>query len=123
MKNILVVDDELEVLEATKKILLKNQYAVMTASAGKEAVTLAKVNRPDLILLDIVMPDMDGRDVLVELKKDPATKDIPIIFVTARGEQFERDYGLKLGAHEYISKPCDAVFLLSQVAGILNKSR
>lgn len=123
MKNILVVDDELEVLEATKKILLKNQYAVMTASAGKEAVALAKVNRPDLILLDIVMPDMDGRDVLVELKKDPATKDIPIIFVTARGEQFERDYGLKLGAHEYISKPCDAVFLLSQVAGILNKSR
>jgi len=123
MKNILVVDDELEVLEATKKILLKNQYAVMTASGGKQAVALAKANRPDLILLDIMMPDMDGRDVLVELKKDPVTMDIPIIFVTARDEQFQRDYGLGLGAHEYISKPCDAVFLLSQVAGILNKSR
>ena len=123
MKNILVVDDEKEVLEVTKKILIKNQYAVLTASGGKEAVAIAKANHPDLILLDIVMPDMDGRDVLVELKKDAGTKNIPIIFVTARGEQFERDYGLELGAHEYISKPCDANFLLSQVAGILAKSK
>jgi CheY-like chemotaxis protein len=123
MKNILVVDDEKDVLEVTKKILLKNQYGVITASGGKEAVALAKTNRPDLILLDIVMLDMDGRDVLVELKKDPDTKDIPIIFVTGRGEQFDRDYGLELGAHEYISKPCDAVFLLRQIERALSKPR
>jgi putative two-component system response regulator len=94
----------------------------LTASAGKEAVALARANQPDLILLDIMMPDMDGRDVLVELKKDPVTQDIPIIFVTARGEQFERDYGLELGAHEYICKPCDAIFLLRQVERTLSKS-
>ncbi len=121
MKNILVVDDEKEILEATKKILVKNQYGVITALEGKQAVALAKEKRPDLILLDILMPDMDGRDVLVELKKDAGTKDIPIIFVTARGEQFERDYGLELGAHEYISKPCDATFLLRQVERALSQ--
>jgi DNA-binding response OmpR family regulator len=123
MKNILIVDDEKEIVEATKKILTKNQYAVLTALGGKEALAIAKNNHPDLILLDILMPDMDGRDVLVELKKDAGTKDIPIIFVTARGEQFERDYGLELGAYEYISKPCDAPFLLRQVANVLDKSK
>ena len=123
MKSILVVDDEKEVLDVTKNILTRNQYSVLTASKGKDALALAKANRPDLILLDIVMPDMDGRDVLVELRKDPDTKDIPIIFVTARGEQFERDYGLELGAHEYISKPCDATFLLRQVESVLSKHK
>ena len=122
MKTILVADDEKEVVEATKNILVKNKYSVLTASGGKEAISLAKSGHPDLILLDISMDDMDGRDVLVELRKDASTKDIPVIFVTAKDEQFDRDHGLELGAHEYITKPCDSVYLLRQVTNVLGKA-
>lgn len=122
MKNILVVDDEKDIRELIKNLLAKNNYNVMTASGGKEALDIAKTNHPDLILLDIIMPDMDGRDVLLKLKQDENTKDVPVIILTARGEQFERDYGLQLGACEYIVKPCDSHLILRQIANIFDKS-
>ncbi len=110
-------------MDLIKGILVKNNYEVETALSGKQALAVTKTFCPDLILLDIIMPEMDGRDVLVELKKNEETKDIPIIMVTAKGDQFDRDYCLELGAYEYITKPCDNQVILRQIANVLEKNK
>jgi DNA-binding response OmpR family regulator len=121
MKKILVVDDEKEVLESLKSILTRNSYEAITTLSSEDALKIAKLQHPDLVLLDINMPEMDGRDVLARLKKDDSTKNIPVIMVTARIDQLDRDCSLELGAHEYITKPCDHNLLLRQISNILNK--
>lgn len=121
MKKILVVDDDDDVRAFLSNMLTKNNYSVLTASGGKQALGISKAEHPDLILLDILMPDMDGRDVLKELKKDQDTKGIPVIVLTGRGEQFDRVDGLRLGAEEYITKPSEVYPILRQISNILNK--
>lgn len=121
MKKILVVDDEKEVLESLKNILNRNNYEAIVTEDGQDALKIAQAEHPDLILLDINMPKMDGRDVLLKLKKEPSTQNIPVIMVTARIDQLDRDCSLDLGADEYITKPCDHNMLLRQIANLLNK--
>ena len=103
--RILIVDDVSENLHAMMAIL-REQYAVIAATGGEKALELAARNpQPDLLLLDIQMPGMDGYEVLRRLKADPDTADIPVIFVTALSEAADEARGLKLGAADYISKP------------------
>jgi CheY-like chemotaxis protein len=114
-KEILIVDDDRVILRTLEKILLRAGYSVIPLSLGREAVEIAKDRSPDLIILDIMMPDMDGGDVANILKNDPETRDIPIIFlsslVTKREEQSSsRKHGLY-----FLAKPINRDELLKQI--------
>ena len=92
-KNILIVDDEKDVLSVLEKGLTAEGYSVITASSGNDAVGLAKSRRPDLIILDVLLPDMDSSEVNRKLKEDPETKDIPVIFLTGMFPRREDEQG------------------------------
>lgn len=112
---LLVVDDTPDNL-ALMASLLREQYKVKVASGGEKALRIAQTAPfPDLILLDIMMPDMDGYAVCRQLKADPATRDIPVVFLTALSEQADEQAGLELGAVDYITKPLSAPILLARV--------
>ena len=113
--TILVVDDAPENLTLLGE-LLQGQYKVRTANSGARALHhLSKDALPDLILLDIMMPDMNGYEVIQKIKQDPISRDIPVIFVTALGEEENEQQGLDLGAVDYISKPIKASILLARI--------
>jgi len=113
-KNILIVDDTRENLDVLFSIL-QDDYKVRKANSGKLAIKITKKVLPDLILLDVMMPEMDGFEVCAILKADPLTKDIPVIFVTAMEQDSDEVKGLKLGAVDYITKPINAPILLARV--------
>lgn len=119
--KVAVIDDERDLVETIKNLLESRGFAVSVAYDGKSGLELVKSEKPDIVILDITMPLMDGRDVLVQLKKSNDTKDIPIIMLTARGEQYDRTYGLELGADEYLPKPYSGRVLLRQIDHILEK--
>jgi diguanylate cyclase (GGDEF)-like protein len=102
--SVLIVDDEKASIIALTHIL-GEEYTVFAAKKGKDAVALAKKHLPDVVLLDIIMPDMDGYEVLAAIKADEATRNIPVIFITGLGEAEEEEKGLKMGAADYINKP------------------
>ena len=103
--HILIVDDSEPNLILLRSLLLLEGYRVSTARNGLEALEAALSEPPDLVLLDVMMPEMDGYEVCQRLKAHPSTSDVPIIFVTAKGEVNERVIGLEVGADDYISKP------------------
>jgi len=121
MRKILIVDDDREVLDITKRRLMQADFEAMTASSGQEALDICKTNRPDLILLDIAIPQMDGYDTCGKIKQNAKTRDIPILFVTGKGllpegiEKHCRD----LGACGYISKPFEMKELLEKITEVL----
>lgn len=104
MNRILVVDDEPSNIQILAGIL-QEQYIVSAATSGKKALELAAAQKPELILLDMVMPEMDGLEVCRALKADPATADIPVIFVTGMTDPENEEQGLAAGAVDYIFKP------------------
>lgn len=112
-KKVLVVDDEVEALFYLGKILERHNFAVVSTSKGKEASMLAKQENPDLIILDISMPDMDGGDILSELDKDRMTRDIPVVFLTALVNKDEA-IGKTVGKRHIpiVAKPVDETELL-----------
>ena len=112
--SILVVDDAPENL-MLMSTLLKDRYRVKVANGGVRGLSLAKTARPDLILLDIMMPDLDGYTVCERLKADPETAHIPVIFLTAKAETEDEKHGLELGAVDYITKPISAPIFLMRV--------
>jgi putative two-component system response regulator len=115
-KTILIVDDEPTNIDVLKSVL-KSHYALKVANNGRLALRLAaSANPPDLILLDVVMPDMDGYEVCRLLKRDETTRGIPVVFVTARSEVEEETLGFSLGAEDYITKPVSAPVVLARVA-------
>lgn len=122
MKKILVIEDNLEVRENLAEILELSNYKVTTAKNGKTGVEKALVEIPDLIICDIMMPELDGFGVLHILNKKPATSDVPFIFLTAKSEQRDFRKGMNLGADDYITKPFDDVELLSAIEMRLEKS-
>lgn len=99
--------------------ILSPEYTVYTANNGRYAVTLAKENLPDVILLDILMPDMDGYEVLSLLKSDEATEEIPVIFVTGLGNNEDEERGLNLGAADYITKPFNPAIVKLRVRNLI----
>ena len=117
-KKILVVDDEEDILHFLELVLREKGYEVATASSGHEALTRAQLVRPDLILLDIMMPQMDGWEVLKLLRVDEGTSDIPVAMLSARTEAKDRVQGLQEGAVDYICKPFSLQDLLAKIGAI-----
>ena len=115
MKKILVVDDEPEILEMTQKRLEKSGYKVFTASGGREGIKKAVEEKPDLILSDIIMPDVDGFTMLRELKNNASTSSIPVVMLSAKGEADSLIKGSNFGAVDYFIKPCDWDELLKYI--------
>jgi diguanylate cyclase (GGDEF)-like protein len=113
--QILAIDDADDVRQLLGLCLRADGYQYLEASNGADGLRLASEHRPDLILLDLVMPDLDGLEVLRRLKRAPATRRIPVIFLSARGEIVDRVQGLSLGASDYLAKPFDFRELLARV--------
>ena len=105
MKKILIVDDEKDILEFLGYNLRKEGYEVIEAKTGDEALQLVKNNTPDLIILDVMMPGIDGIETCQRMREMPKLKDTLIIFLTARNEDFSQIAGLDAGADDYVSKP------------------
>jgi two-component system phosphate regulon response regulator PhoB len=119
--HILVVDDEPDISALVAYHLARESYRVRTAASGPEALHAAEVERPDLVVLDLMLPGMSGLAVLEELRRRPETQDIPVILLTARKEEQDRIAGLRLGADDYVSKPFSPQELLLRVAAVLRR--
>ncbi|MBI2174316.1 MAG: response regulator [Candidatus Omnitrophica bacterium] len=121
-KQILIVDDTKDILDVVSRRLQSWGYQVLVASSGEEGLEIAKQSLPDLILLDIMMPRMKGRDVCAHLKSDPNTAHIPVIFLTALGLADHVKAGMDLGADDYIVKPFEPDDLRDRIAVCLARS-
>ncbi|MGN6628113.1 MAG: response regulator [Tepidisphaeraceae bacterium] len=120
-KRILVVDDEKDLRDLISFNLKRNGYDVLTASNGKEALEIAEREIPDLILLDIMMPGVDGTEVTRRLKADARLSQIPLIMLTARSEETDVVVGLTLGADDYVTKPFSMSILLARLSSVLRR--
>ena len=112
---ILCIDDDRDVLSLLEKILSGMDQTIISCVTGEQGLIEARRGQPDLILLDIMMPEMDGYEVCRRLKNDEATKNIPIIFITAKNENKSEEEGLKIGAVDYIRKPFYSSIVKSRV--------
>ncbi len=120
-KKILTVDDEKDILNVLEYNLGNAGFKVVTADDGAKALEIAKKEAPDLIILDIMLPGMEGTEVLKMIKKDEFTEKIPVIMLTARGEEIDRVLGFELGADDYIVKPFSPKELLLRVNALLKR--
>lgn len=120
--RILLVDDEPDILEFLSYNLKKEGYAVFNANNGKEAISIAKKEKPHLIILDVMMPDMDGIETCRELRDIPTLKDVVIAFLTARNEDYSQIAGFDVGADDYINKPIKPRVLVSRIKALLRRT-
>ena len=121
-KKILVVDDEQDLLDLISYNLQRNGYDVVSAKSGNDALELAAREEPDLILLDLMLPGVDGTEVARRLKTDSRTAHVPLIMLTAKGEETDVVVGLTLGADDYITKPFSMKILLARIAVVLRRA-
>jgi two-component system, OmpR family, alkaline phosphatase synthesis response regulator PhoP len=119
--KILVIDDEEDILELLRFNLTKEGYQVCSASTGEEALSVARTERPDLVLLDLMLPGIDGLEVARRLKADPITRNMPIVMLTAKGEESDIVTGLELGAEDYITKPFSRKVLVARLRAVLRR--
>jgi two-component system phosphate regulon response regulator PhoB len=119
--TILVVEDETDILRLVDHNLKLADFHVLTAQDGYEALSLAKKHLPQLVILDLMIPGLDGFEVCKELKRSPTTKNIPVLMLTARGEEVDRIVGLELGADDYVVKPFSPRELVLRVRAILRR--
>ena len=122
MKKILVIEDEPEMRRNITTVLRLEKFAPIAAENGRVGLELARKERPDLILCDIMMPEMDGHAVLTELRGQPATASIPFIFLTAKGEKMDIRSGMNLGADDYLTKPVAKADLLAAIRSRLDRA-
>ncbi|MCL6634463.1 MAG: response regulator, partial [Peptococcaceae bacterium] len=123
MPRILVVDDERNILELIRFNLEREGYQVLTAPDGVKGMELARREKPDLIVLDVMLPGVSGLEICRELHQDPATKNIPIIMLSARAGEVDRVLGLEMGADDYVIKPFSPRELVARVKARLRRSR
>src|SRR5271163_4943156 len=119
--RILVVDDEPEAVELLEFNLKQAGYAVTTAGDGAEALKKARTQTPDMIVLDVMLPEMDGFEICKSLRLDSTTSKIPIIMLTAKAAEIDRVLGLELGADDYLTKPFSTRELLLRIKKILSR--
>lgn len=120
--RILVVDDEPDILKLLEYNLKRSGFQAILAKDGPEAIEAARANRPDLVLLDIMLPDMEGTEVLRRLKSMETTASIPVIMLTAKGEEVDKIVGFELGAEDYITKPFSPRELILRVKAVLKRT-
>jgi CheY-like chemotaxis protein len=118
-KKLLLVDDSATVLMMERMILASERFQIVTAANGEEAQERARAEQPDLILMDVVMPKVNGIDACQAIKNDPATAHIPIILVTTRGEAASLEAGYSSGCNDYVTKPVNSAELLSKIRNLL----
>ncbi|KPK22806.1 MAG: ArsR family transcriptional regulator [Nitrospira bacterium SG8_3] len=120
-ERILVVDDEEDILELVRFNLAREGFPIICTTSGEESLKIAQKEHPDLIVLDLMLPGIDGLDVAKALKNDPKTRDIPIIMLTAKGEEADIVTGLELGADDYVTKPFSPRILVARVRAVLRR--
>lgn len=119
MAQVLIVDDSPTEVHVLSSMLEKGGHTVLTASNGEEGIAQAKSAKPDLILMDVVMPGMNGFQATRQLTKDPETADIPIVIVTTKDQETDRVWGLRQGAKDYVTKPIDEATLIEKINALL----
>ncbi len=122
-EHILVVEDEEDILELIHFNLKKEGYQVSTATSGEKAIDIARKSPPKLVLLDIMLPGMDGLEVCKVLKHDPATMHVPIVMLTAKGEESDIITGLEIGADDYMTKPFSPRVLIARVRNLVRRKK
>ena len=122
-KNVLVVDDEPNIVLSLKFLITQECYEVRTASSGEEALQALAEQVPDLILLDVMMPKPDGYEVCQKIRATPEWKDIPVIMLTAKSRDIEKEKGLAMGADDYITKPFATKELIAKVKAFLEEKK
>ena len=127
-KKILLVDDDVDFAEATKLILESKKYDVVIALNGNEGLKKVEIEQPDLIILDVMMPEIDGYEVCAKLKADPAYSKIPILLLTAVGNaipssKYTKEMGMKTEADDYIPKPVEPIELVERVEVLFKHSQ
>jgi len=127
MKKVLLVDDDIDFCDATKLLLESKGYEVILAYDGKEGLEKARAEKPDLVILDVMMPEMNGYDVCVVLKADPELNKVPVILLTAVGQEMFRTHytqhmGLITEADDYIAKPVESQELAERVGDWLSEN-
>lgn len=122
-EKILVVDDEEHIVELIKFNLETNGFKVISAGDGNDALKLARREVPQLVLLDLMLPGMDGYDVCREIRRDQSISTMPVIMITAKGEELDKILGLELGADDYITKPFSVRELVARVKAVLRRTR
>jgi DNA-binding response OmpR family regulator len=121
-RRILVVDDERDIVELVRYNLSKNGYDALVATDGQQALQIAARELPDLVVLDLMLPGLHGTEVARRLKADPRTAHIPIVMLTAKGEETDIVVGLTLGADDYVTKPFSMKILLARLATVLRRA-
>ena len=122
-EKILIVEDDPSVLRATSYILEKEGYEVLTAVDGLEGLRMAKDDSPDLLILDVMLPGIDGFEICHSLRAESQTAHLPILMFSAKGQEADKATGLKVGADEYLVKPVDREVLLDRVTAWLSAKR
>jgi DNA-binding response OmpR family regulator len=122
MATILAVDDEAPVLRSVKRVLEKAGFTVMTAGSGQEALDLIAKQKPDLVVLDIIMPEMDGLEICRRIRADPFTSKLPILFLTAKGRPSDVAQGLDVGGDDFLTKPFEVLELPARVRALLRRA-
>jgi two-component system phosphate regulon response regulator PhoB len=120
-KQILVVDDEEDILELVRFNLTKEGYQVISTTTGEKAIEIIRTQRPDLVVLDLMLPGINGLEVAKILKNDSGTRDILIVMLTAKGEEADIVAGLELGADDYVTKPFSPRILAARVKAVLRR--
>jgi two-component system phosphate regulon response regulator PhoB len=123
MSRILVVEDEQDLQQVLDYNLRQGGYEVTATQLGVEGLKLAREQKPDLVLLDLMLPDLSGTEVCKQLKENPATRGTPVIMLTARGEEIDRVVGFELGADDYVVKPFSVRELMLRIQAILRRGR
>jgi len=118
IKNVLVVDDSPTEVHLLREMLTKNGFTVSVASSGEEAITRAAAEKPDLILMDVVMPGMSGFEATRAITKSPASAGIPVIICTTKGQETDKAWGLRQGAKDYIVKPVTEKLLMEKIKSL-----
>lgn len=121
MESILIIDDEEDIREILSYNLTKEGFRVLQAATGREGIEMAVREQPDLVLLDVMMPEMDGIEVCQHLRENSKTKDVRICFLTARNEDYSQIAGLDAGADDYVAKPVKPKVLASRIKAILRR--
>jgi len=120
-EKILVVEDEEDILELIQYNLVKESYKVSCVTSGEDGLKMAQNQNPDLVLLDLMLPGVDGLDVCKNLKGNPSTSKIPVIIISAKGEEADVVTGLEMGADDYMTKPFSPRILLSRIKAVLRR--